>query len=136
MTLTTLIGSILLALLVGLVTGGVGMHKYEAGKAAIALQKAQVKADEIEANWRANTDALTEVKDEELRRISHERDRYLAGMRRASQRLSQTPTSCSGASPAALSAPDATVALGFGSEADQLRANYAQCKAFADEMRK
>ena len=118
-----------------MVTGGIGIHKYESGKAAIALQRAQTKADEIEKTWRLNTDALTEVKDEELRRISLERDRYLAGMRRAAARLPKTPDSCAGASPAALSAPDATVALRIASDADELRASYAQCKGFVDSLR-
>jgi hypothetical protein len=50
---------------------------------------------------------------------------------RAAVRLPETPAACAGASPGALAAEDAEVALGYGAEFDRLRANYALCREFA-----
>lgn len=94
-------------------------------------------ARQQEQNWQINTEALQEVKDEELRKVGAQRDAALASLRqRAQQRLPDAAqASCAGASPAALAAPDAAVALGYAAEFDALRAEYSTCRSWAQTLK-
>src|SRR5690349_17465568 len=96
MTITTFIGSCLLSALVAGTGGLVLGSKYEQGKAAIALQKAQTDKEETEERWSLNAQALEEVKDDEIREIHASHLSDLAKLRaRTTTRLPPT-SSCSG----------------------------------------
>ena len=97
---------------------------------AVAEAKAQKDARAKEAEWSLLYKETSDVQAQTLRNIAAERDTALLGLRnRPRERLPQTPLACAGASPAALSAEDSAVAIGWGAEFDTLRANYADCKA-------
>lgn len=111
-------------------------HGYQRAKdeQAVALAEAQRKADEVEDKWQANVNALIEVNQNEIRRISTQRDTAIASLRsRAAERLPEASrAACAGASPAELSRPDAEAFIQFAADAERLRASYATCKAYVD----
>jgi hypothetical protein len=102
----------------------------------------QVDAAELKANRKAakefkdkarQTFRLQESRDADIIRTSDLLADALGRLRnRPIKRLTVTPTSCAGASPAAISAEDGEVALRLAAEADRLRADYAACKAFVE----
>lgn len=97
---------------------------------AEAIVKAVEAARAKESEWSLLYKETSDVQAQTLRNIAAERDAALLGLRnRPRERLPQTPQSCLGASPAALSAEDSAVVIGWGAEFDTLRANYADCKA-------
>lgn len=123
------------AFLAGLALGGGGIWKVQAWRFDSQLLQQQKKAEAREDQWQQDAVTADEVRDEEVNRIHAEHVRDLERLRnRPAKRLPETPASCAGASPAALSAPDSEVARGWGTEFDNLRAEYAKCKA-ALEMR-
>lgn len=81
------------------------------------------------------THTLVEQKDAQIRAVNDRLADALVRLRnRAPVRLSETPASCAGASPSALSAQDAAMALRLAAEADQLRADYIACRGWVDAV--
>lgn len=82
-----------------------------------------------EAEWSLLYKETSDVHAQNLRSIAAERDAAIASLRtRARERLPQTPASCAGASPAALSEQDAGFLIRLAAEADGLRSSYGDCK--------
>lgn len=105
---------------------------------AKAEADAVVKARETERDWQTNVDALTEVHQDEVTRIAAARDAALLGLRNSTRAASRMPAasgaSCAGASPASLATSDASVVVGYAAEFDQLRADYATCRAYVETV--
>lgn len=98
----------------------------QAEETARELKQTQ-EARQKESEWSESIARITYEKDADLSRIASERDAALHSLRdRTAKRLSETPKVCSGASPAALSAEDAAVAIRLATEADELRARYKE----------
>lgn len=102
-----------------------------------AVADALKRARDIEAEWDNITGAINDAKEVQLRAVTAERDRALLSLRsRPRNRLPPAAdAACAGSSPAALNATDASVAVGFGAEFDELRANYAACKEFTEQLK-
>lgn len=116
-------------------TGRFQQYKSDKAEHTEALLKATNEARLKEQEWQERTLEIANEKEAELRSIAAERDRAIAGLRkRVPQRLPETPSSCAGASPAALSAEDGAVALRLAAEADELRSNYSACKAWVESV--
>lgn len=132
-TLTTLIGSILLAFALGGVGGFFKGISHEKDKEAVRLARAVDVARQKEANWQSDAQVIEEVHQDEIDRLSASLAAARAGLRnRPANRVpAAAGPSCDGASPAALSAEDAGVALGLAAEADRLRADLEAYKAWA-----
>jgi hypothetical protein len=123
----------------GLAWGGIQTYRIRGMEleAAQALAKATQAAREKEAEWQLIYKETNDVKESELRSVAADRDRALASLRnRPRERLPQTPAACAGASPAALSEQDAGVVVRLAAEADELRANYAACRAWVEAVRR
>lgn len=137
-SITTLIGSVALSAAVFGVGGFIKGTSYEKGKAEVALAKAVDKARTIEQNWQSDAATIEEVHANELREVNAAHLRALDGLRnRAPVRMpAASQPSCAGASPASLSAQDASVVVGWGAEFDALRADYGACKAWIGEVTK
>lgn len=123
--------------LTGWFYGGIQTYRLQGLKLknAEATGKAEKAARNKEAQWQQDAATADEVHDEEVTRIHAEHVRDLERLRnRPAKRLPETPASCSGASPTALSAEDSAVARGWGTEFDLLRAEYQKCFS-ANEMR-
>lgn len=103
---------------------------------AATLSAAQSSAKEL-ADKARNTHRLQEVRDAENLRTGDLLADALERLRkRPAVRLVETPASCAGASPAAISAEDAGVALRLAAEADRLRADYQACREWAESVSK
>lgn len=123
-------------LVVGLAVGSVGAWQIQGWRHDAKLLQQQTQAKERESQWQQDANTADEVHDEEIKRIHSEHLRDLERLRnRAAKRLPETPASCAGASPAALSAPDSAVVVGWGAEFDSLRAEYIKCTSIVDSMR-
>lgn len=72
---------------------------------------------------------IADEKEAALRNLASQHVAALASLRnRAPGRMPAAASpACNGASPASLAAPDASVAIGFAVEFDQLREDYAAC---------
>lgn len=93
------------------------------------------KAREVELEWQTNTEALREVKDEEIARIARERDDALLRLRNRPGRMPEAASaSCQGATGAQLSGPDAGFLVGLAAEAARVSAELAECRAWIDEV--
>jgi hypothetical protein len=126
-----------IALVGALAWGGIQTYRIRGIelKATQELKKATDAARIKEQNWQSDAATADEVHDEELNRIHDQHLRDLERLRdRAPKRLPATPKSCAGASPAALSAPDAAVVVGWGAEFDSLRAEYIKCKSAVERF--
>lgn len=124
-----------------LVIFGWGYSVGQAGerrKATEALLKATQQARDTESQWQSNVEALNAQHQTEIDRVAAERDSAVASLRnRPAQRLpAASQPACAGASPAALAAPDAAVALGFAADHDKLRADYIECKGWIEALRR
>lgn len=97
---------------------------------------ASEKARQREQEWGLIVREIDDAKQTAMQSVSAERDAALASLRnRAPSRMPSAATaSCAGASPAQLSRPDAEVAIWIGSDADELRANYAACKSYVERI--
>lgn len=126
-----------LALLAGSYGGGRWQQWRSDDKAqAAAILKSTQDARTKESNWQSDAATADEVHDEELSRIHAQHLRDLERLRnRTAERLPATPASCAGASPAALSAKDSAVAVGWGAEFDSLRSEYSKCKSAVERIR-
>ncbi len=127
---------IALAMLAGSYAGGRFQQWRSDEKAQTqTLLKATQEAKRIENELSVNISEIYVQKNAEIEHITSERDAALAGLRnRVRERLPQTPSNCAGASPAALSAEDAGVAIRLASEADELRSSYIACKAYVEKL--
>lgn len=104
-------------------------------EAAQAEAKAQQAARAKEAEWSLLYKETTYAKENAMRTIAAERDAALLSLRnRPRNRLPETPASCAGASPAAISESDAGVAIRLAAEADELRSNYIACLSWAEAV--
>lgn len=121
------------ALLAGL-AGGWYARDVKADADALAATQRQAKelADTARSTFRTQ-----EIRDAEIIRTGDMLADALQRLRnRPTVRLVETPASCAGASPAALSSEDAGVALRLAAEADRLRADYAACREWVDSVSK
>lgn len=106
-------------------------NEKSAGEAATRVAEATQAAREKEFQWAVILKETADVKESQLRTVAGERDAALASLRnRPRNRLPSAATpACNGASPAAIDAEDAEVAVGFANEFDRLRVVYADCKS-------
>ena len=103
---------------------------------AAELKRVRAEAIQQEAQART-THTIMEKRDAEIRAVNDRLADALERLRkRPAVRLAETPASCAGASPAALSAADAGVALRLAAEADQLRADYSTCREWVESVTK
>ena len=103
---------------------------------AAELKRVRAEAIRQEAQART-THALMETRDAEIRAVNDRLADALERLRnRPALRLAETPASCAGSSPAALSAADAGVAVRLAAEAEQLRADYSTCREWAESVTK
>lgn len=125
-----------------LMAGSYGMGRWQQWRSDERAQVAEVlkvseAAREREKAWQSDAQTIEEVHSEELRRVSTQHARDLAGVRSRAARLPESAQqACAGASPAALSAEDATVLVGYAAEFDQLRADYQACKQWIETVTK
>lgn len=126
-------GLLALGILLGAFGAGANWQKQRSD--AKRLQAVEA-AREKEANWQTDVAALVEVKDDETRRLTAALDAARRELRnRAPERMpAASAAACAGASPAALSAPDADVALGLAAEADRLRADLQACRGWIEAV--
>lgn len=91
-------------------------------------------AREREAQWQTDVQALTEVKDDEIRKIAAARDAAVRELRnRPEQRMPPTATCSSdgaGATGAQLSGPDAAAFARLAADADETAADLRACQAW------
>lgn len=89
------------------------------------------KAREVELEWQTNTEALREVKDEEIARIARERDDALLRLRNRPGRMPEAASaSCQGATGAQLSSPDAGFLVGLAAEGARIAAELEECQGW------
>ena len=89
------------------------------------------KAREVELEWQTNTEALRELKDEEIARIARERDDALLRLRNRPGRMSEAASaSCQGATGAQLSGPDAGFLVGLAAEGARIAAELEECQGW------
>jgi hypothetical protein len=102
----------------------------EKAQVAVILKATQAARDR-EAAWQSDAQTITEVHDEELRRIAAQHDRDLAGLRNRAARLPEAArASCAGATGAELSSRDAADLVGLATRADAVRADLEACRAW------
>lgn len=95
------------------------------------------KARQVEQNWIAKTEALENVKTQEIARIAAERDRLLRQLRDRPDRMPEAAAAaCKGATGAELSGPDAGFLAGYAAEAARVAAELAECQGWVDEVKK
>lgn len=121
--------------LAGLALGGSGAWKVQAWRhGAAELAKQQQVAADLQRTART-TFRLQEARDAEILRTGDQlADALLRLRQRRPVRLVETPASCAGSSPAALSAEDGAVALRLAAEADRLRADFIACREWAQQV--
>jgi hypothetical protein len=125
-----------LALMLSSYAGGRWQQYQSDHKAQVAeLLKSSEQARAKEQAWQLDAQTIEEVHSEELRRVAAQHVRDLDGVRGRSARLPDAAQqACAGASPAALSAPDAAVLIGYAAEFDGLRADYQACKTWIETV--
>jgi len=104
--------------------------RHDSAKLAATQKQSEETAKVARSTFRAqeNRDA------ENLRTGDLLADALLRLRKRPAVRLIETPGACAGASPSALSAPDAEFLVRLAAEADRLRADYAACREWADAV--
>lgn len=108
-------------------------NERQAAKRVDAIEKARA----VEAEWQTNTEALRELKDEEIARIARERDDALLRLRNRPGRMpSASAPSCQGATGAQLSGPDAGFLVGLAAEGARIAAELDECHAWIEEVKK
>lgn len=110
-------------------------HQYRSNLKAQAEAKftASESARLRERAAQVSVQRIQDEKDATYRQVSADLHRALERLRdRTPSRLPAAASpACNGASPASLAAEDASVAIGFAVEFDQLRADYAACLGYA-----
>ena len=95
------------------------------------------KARETERDWITNTEALEDVKNAEIARITRAHDDLLRQLRERSDRMPEAAAAaCKGATGAELSGPDAGFLAGEAAEGARIAAELAECRAWIDEVTK
>jgi hypothetical protein len=98
-------------------------------KHADALEQQRAENQTKMDNLRTDYDALTELKDEEIKRTAAERDRIAASLRNRPERMSETAqAACQGGTGAGLSRPDGEFLVGEATRANELRAQLSACQ--------
>ena len=111
---------------------------YSNDKHALKRAEAVEHAREQEEKWQTDVEALSEVKDDEIRRIAADRDAALRSLRnRPAERMPEA-SSCSsdgkGATGAQLSEPDAAVLTRLAAYADATAADLRACQAWVETV--
>lgn len=125
----------LAAALAGLAIGATGAWQAQSWRqGANERDRLAAEAKQLQATAR-QTFRIQENRDaENLRTGDLLADALLRLRQRRAVRLVETPASCDGASPAALSAEDGSVALRLAAEADRLRADHIACREWIDAV--
>ena len=135
-----------IAIIVLALMAGSHFAVYRAGRAAVrtemtsATLKATQAARVREAQWQSDAQTITEVHDDELRRIASQHVRDLGGLRnRAANRLppaAACTANDTGATGAQLSRADATFLVGQAADADRTASDLRACQAWAETVTK
>lgn len=133
MSLTSIILAAALAGLLGGFGGGwrTANWRHDANALKDIQEAAQAFNDKARKTFR-----LQEARDADIIRTGDMLADALGRLRnRPAVRLATTPAACAGASPAAISQQDGSVALRLAAEADRLRADYIACKGYVEALK-